>query len=310
MTDTRVSGTRVAFLGLGAMGRPMAHNVLKAGYPLTVWNRTSARANELRAAGARVADSPRAAAEGADVTITVLTDAEATEAVALGDDGLIGGLRAGATYVDMSTVTPEASRRIGAATLARGAQFLDAPVVGTIGPASQGTLTILVGGDDATFAAQRDLLGTMGSTIVHAGPIGQGTWLKLLVNAMLGVSMQAFFEIAALGQRAGFERRWLIEMLASLPVASGALQRKAPSVVARDFAPQFTLDLIHKDFRQLLEAAGELGVASPLATVTYGMLGQARHGGRGGQDYSVAALQAEELANVALPREESGTTVT
>ena len=291
--------TRVAFLGLGAMGLPMARNVLKAGYPLVAWNRTRARAAELRGQGAQVADTPRAAAEGADVVITVLTDAAAAEAVALGDDGLIGGLRAGATYVDMSTVTPETALRLGEAAAARGARFLDAPVVGTIGPAAEGTLTILVGGDAETFEAQRPLLACMGTTILNAGPVGQGTWLKLLVNAMLGISMQAFFEIAALGQRAGFDRRWLIETLAGMPVASAATQGKAPSVVARDFAPRFTLDLIHKDFRQLLEAAGALGVASPLATVTYGMFGQARHSGRGAQDYSVAALLAEELARVA-----------
>ncbi len=291
--------TRVAFLGLGAMGLPMARNVLKAGYPLVAWNRTRARAEELRGQGAQVADSPRAAAEGADVVITMLTDTAAAEAVALGEDGLIGGLRTGATYIDMSTVTPETSRRLGDATAARGARFLDAPVVGTIGPAAEGTLTILVGGDAETFAAQRPLLARMGKTILHAGPVGQGTWLKLLVNALLGISMEAFFEVVALGQRAGFDRRWLIETIAGMPVASAATQRKAASVVARDYAPQFTLDLIHKDFRQLLEAAGELGVASPLATVTYGMFGQARHGGRGSLDYSVASLLAEELARVA-----------
>ena len=298
--------TRVAFLGLGAMGLPMARNVLKAGYPLAAWNRTRSRAEELRGLGAHVADTPRAAAEGADVVITVLTDAVAAEAVALGDDGLIAGLRDSATYIDMSTVTPEVSRRLGEATAARGARFLDAPVVGTIGPAAEGTLTILVGGNAETFEAQRPLLACMGKTILHAGPVGQGTWLKLLVNAMLGISMQAFFEIVALGQRAGFDRTWLIETLASLPVASAAAKGKAPSVVERDFAPRFTLDLIHKDFRQMLEAAGELGVASPLATVTYGMLGQARHSGRGVLDYSVASLLAEELAGVA-PTEDGST---
>ena len=293
--------TRVAFLGLGAMGGPMARNVLKAGYPLTVWNRTRERADELRAAGARVADSPRAAAEGADVAITMLTDAAAAEAVALGPDGLVGGLRAGATFIDMSTVTPEASRRLGAAAGERGARFIDAPVAGTIGPAVEGTLTIFVGGDGETFEAQRALLGRMGTTIVHAGGIGQGTWLKLLVNAMLGIGMQAFFEAVALGQRAGFERQWLIETLAGTAAAPGAAKGKAPTMVARDFEPRFTLDLIHKDFRQLLEAGGELGVASPLATLTYGLFGQARHGGRGALDYSVASLMAEELARVAPP---------
>ena len=297
--------TRVAFLGLGAMGLPMARNVLKAGYPLVAWNRTAARAAVLRPAGARVAETPRAAVEDADVVITMLTDAAAAEAVALGADGLIGGLRAGATYVDMSTVTPETSRRLGDATAARGAHFLDAPVVGTIGPAAEGTLTILVGGDEATFEAQRPLLACMGTTILHAGPVGQGSWLKLLVNAMLGISMQAFFEIVALGQRAGFGRRWLIETLAGLPVSSAAAKGKAPSVIARDFAQKFTLDLIHKDFRQLLEAAGELGVASPLATVTYGMFGQARHSGRGALDYSVASLLAEELA-LGAPTDDAG----
>ena len=152
----------VAFLGLGAMGRPMANNLLKTGYPLVVWNRTAGRADDLVAAGARSANSPRAAAEQADVVITMLTDVSAVEGVAFGADGLLGGLREGAIYVDMSTVTPAMSRRLGAVAAERGARFLDAPVTGTIGQAAEGTLTFIVGGDAAVLDAVRPLLDIIG----------------------------------------------------------------------------------------------------------------------------------------------------
>lgn len=288
----------IAFLGLGAMGRPMAANLLRAGYPLTVWNRTTSRTEPLAAQGADVATSPQAAASGADVVITMLTDVAAVEQVAFGDDGVIAGLGSGTAYVDMSTVTPALSYRLAEAATGRGAAFLEAPVLGTIGPAAEGTLTILVGGDTATLEAVRPLLEVMGSTIIHAGPTGQGTWLKLLANALMGVSMQGFFELLALGQRAGFDRETLAQTFGSLPMASPVMQRKTPPILAGDFSPQFTLDLFNKDLRQLLEAAGALGVDSPMVALAHGLFAQARGDDRGGQDYSVAALAAEERAGV------------
>jgi 3-hydroxyisobutyrate dehydrogenase-like beta-hydroxyacid dehydrogenase len=224
----------IAFLGLGAMGRPMAANLLKAGYPLTVWNRTAARAEPLTAQGATLAASPQAAAADADVVITMLTDVSAVESVAFGSDGLLAGLKAGATYVDMSTVTPELSLRLAAAAGQRGASFLEAPVLGTIGPAADGTLTILAGGDTATLEALRPVLSVMGTTIIHAGPSGQGTWLKLLANALMGVTMQAFFELLAVGQRAGFDRAMLAQTFGALPMSSPVMQRKTPPILAGD----------------------------------------------------------------------------
>lgn len=292
------SKPRIAFLGLGAMGRPMAANLLKAGHPLAVWNRTAARAEPLAELGATAAASPRAAVAEADVAITMLTDAPAVERVAFGEDGLVAGLRSGATYIDMSTVTPSLSARLAEAAGQRGAAFLDAPVLGTIGPAADGTLTILVGGEATTLDAARPILDVMGSTIIHAGEIGRGTWLKLLANALMGVSMQGFFEMMALGQRAGFDRATLAQALGSLPVASPVMQRKTPSILSGDFSPQFTLDLFAKDLRQLLEAAGGLGVDSPMTALTQGLFSQARAETRGGLDYSVAALAAEERAGI------------
>ncbi len=288
----------IAFLGLGAMGRPMAANLLKAGYPLTVWNRSAARAKPLRDQGATVAPTPAAAVVDAAIVVTMLTDVSAVEHVAFGADGLLGGLPDGATLIDMSTVTPALSRRLGAAAAERGAAFLDAPVLGTIGPAADGTLTILAGGPAETLERMRPILGVMGSTIIHAGDAGQGTWLKLLANALMGVSMQAFFELLALGQRAGFDRETLAKTFGALPMSSPVMQRKTPPILAGDFSPQFTLDLFNKDLRQLLEAAGALGVDAPLAALTHGLFAQARGETRGGLDYSVAALAAEERAGI------------
>ena len=222
----------VAFLGLGAMGLRMANNLLKTGDPLVVWNRTAGRADDLVAAGARSANSPRAAAEQADVVITMLTDVSAVEGVAFGADGLLGGLREGAIYVDMSTVTPAMSRRLGAVAAERGARFLDAPVDGNHRTGRQGTLTFIVGGDAAVLDDVRPLLDIMGSTIIHAGSVGQGSWLKLLANALMGVSMQAFFELLALGQRAGFDRETLARTLGGMPSAPPVMQRKTPSILS------------------------------------------------------------------------------
>ncbi|MGE3270238.1 MAG: NAD(P)-dependent oxidoreductase [Chloroflexota bacterium] len=299
MSDqTNSASPSIAFLGLGAMGCPMAANLLKAGYPLTVWNRTTDKAEPLTAQGASLAASPKAAAAGADIVITMLTDVSAVEQVAWGEDGLLAGLKSGALYVDMSTVTPALSLALAASTSKRGASFLEAPVLGTIGPAADGTLTILAGGDAETLEALRPVLSVMGSTIIHAGPSGQGTWLKLLANALMGVTMQAFFELLAVGQRAGFDRAVLAQTFGALPMSSPVMQRKTPPILAGDFSPQFTLDLFNKDLRQLLEAAGALGVDSPMVALAHGLFSQARTGQRGRQDYSVAALAAEERAGI------------
>lgn len=297
-SEVATARPRIAFLGLGAMGRPMAANLLKAGYPLTVWNRTASRAEPLTAQGAALAASPQAAAASAAIVITMLTDVPAVEAVAFGADGLLAGLQAGAAYVDMSTVTPSLSLRLAEVAQARGARFLEAPVLGTIGPAADGTLTILAGGDAATLDALRPVLDVMGSTIIHAGPSGQGTWLKLLANALMGVTMQAFFELLAVGQRAGFDRATLAQTFGALPMSSPVMQRKTPPILAGDFSPQFTLDLFNKDLRQLLEAAGELRVDAPMVALAHGLFSQSRTGERGSLDYSVAALAAEERAGI------------
>ena len=232
----------------------------------------------------------------------MLTDVSAVESVAFGArdgaDGLLAGLTAGATYIDMSTVTPALSLRLAEGAAARGASFLEAPVLGTIGPAADGTLTILAGGDAATLEAMRPVLSVMGSTIIHAGSSGQGTWLKLLANALMGVTMQAFFELLAVGQRAGFDRATLAQTFGALPMSSPVMQRKTPPILAGDFTPQFTLDLFNKDLRQLLEAAGALPVDAPMVALAHGLFSQARTGERGGQDYSVAALAAEERAGI------------
>ncbi|MCC6179738.1 MAG: NAD(P)-dependent oxidoreductase [Chloroflexi bacterium] len=293
-----MSGPLVAFLGLGAMGQPMARNVVKAGFSTVVWNRTPGRADALTTEGARAAGSPGEAVAEADVVMTMLTDAPAVEAVALGPSGFLPSVRTGATYVDMSTVTPSTSHKLAEAAAARGVRFLDAPVLGTIGPAADGTLTIVAGGEAATLDAVRPVLDCMGSRIIHAGPAGMGTWLKLLANVLMATSMQSFFELLALGQRAGFERVALAEMLGGLPVASPAIKARAGTVAAGDFSTRFPLDLMLKDVRQHLEAAGELGVAQPLAALTHGLFTQARTGERGGLDFSVVALAAEEAAGV------------
>ena len=197
------SSSRVAFLGLGAMGAPMATNLLKAGVPLTVWNRTASKTEPLARLGAHVAKSPAHAGAEADAVITMLSAPKDVEQVVGGPDGALDGMKSGSVLIDMSTVSPSTSRKLAGAAVAKGVEFLDAPVVGSKGPATDGTLVILVGGLPQTLQRVRPILAAMGRTIIHAGNVGMGSTLKLATNLMLAHLMAGFAEGVHLLQGAG-----------------------------------------------------------------------------------------------------------
>lgn len=262
-----MSQPTVGLIGLGLMGLPMGHNLLKAGFPLVVWNRTASRADSLVSAGAKRASSPREVGAAADVLITIVSDPPALEEVLWGKDGSDTGafpaLKKGSIYVDSSTVSPALARKIAAASAKAGIRFLDAPVTGGTWGAEKGELVFMIGGEAETLEAARPVLSSMGKKLFHLGPNGAGQTIKLAMNSLLALEVQAFAEALALVQRAGLPGEKLVEVMQSSMARAGILDIKAPSMLNGDFKPSFPLRLMHKDISLALDLANQLGVALP-----------------------------------------------
>jgi 2-hydroxy-3-oxopropionate reductase len=262
------SGSRkIGFIGLGLMGRPMAMNLLKAGHSVTIWNRTAARADELVAAGAVLAKTPRAVAEKSDVLISIVSDPQALESVLWGQegkqDGALGGLKKGSVYIDSSTVSPTLVKKISAACDERGVRFLDAPVTGGDWGAREGNLVFMIGGEAETLKEVEPILGVMGKKWFHLGPNGAGQTIKLAMNAILALEVGAVAEAIGLVTRAGLAGEQLLEVLQASMGRSGLLDLKTPLMLKGDFKPSFPLRLMHKDLGLALDLANQLGVALP-----------------------------------------------
>ncbi len=204
----------IGFIGLGIMGRPMARNLLKAGYPLVVHNRSRAAVDELAAAGARAASSPRDVAGQCDVLITMLPSSPDVEAVALGPDGIIAGARPGLVYADMSTISPLVSQKVGRALEPRGVRMLDAPVSGGEKGAIEGTLSIMVGGDRAVFEQVLPVFQALGRTVTYLGPLGSGGFTKLANQIIVALNLTALAEALTLARKAGLDREATLRALA------------------------------------------------------------------------------------------------
>jgi 3-hydroxyisobutyrate dehydrogenase-like beta-hydroxyacid dehydrogenase len=254
---------RIGFIGLGLMGRPMAMNLLKAGHALTVWNRTPTRAEELVAAGAVLAKSPREVAEASEVLFTIVSDPPALESVLWGQDGALGVLKAGSIYVDSSTISPALVKKISGACQERSVRFLDAPVTGGDWGAREGNLVFMIGGDPATFKEIEPVLSVMGKRFFHLGPNGAGQTIKLAMNAILALEVGAVAEAIGLVTKAGLRGEQLLEVLQSSMGRSGLLDLKTPLMLKGDFKPSFPLRLMHKDLGLALDLANQLGVALP-----------------------------------------------
>ncbi len=258
---------RIGLIGLGLMGRPMGMNLLKAGYTLTVWNRTASRAQELVAAGAKMAKTPREVAAEADILLTIVSDPPALEEVLWGhegkDDGALGGLRAGSIYIDSSTISPALVRKIAAACVERRVRFLDAPVTGGDWGAREGNLVFMIGGDAATLKEVEPILGVMGKKWFHLGPNGAGQTIKLAMNGILALQVGAMAEALALVMRAGLQGEQLVEVMQASMARSGVLDVKSPLMVKGDYKPSFPLRLMHKDLGLMLDLGNQLGVALP-----------------------------------------------
>jgi len=261
--STELSPRKIGVIGLGLMGRPMGMNLLKAGHTLTVWNRTPERAKELVAAGAKQAKTPREAAEASEVLLTMVSDPPALESVLWGPDGALGGLKAGSTYIDSSTVSPALVKKIAQACQERGVKFLDAPVTGGDWGAREGNLVFMIGGEAETLKEMEPVLGVMGKKWFHLGPNGAGQTIKLAMNAILALQVGAMAEALALVQRAGLQGAQLLEVMQASMARSGVLDVKSPLMLKGEYKPSFPLRLMHKDLGLALELANQLGVALP-----------------------------------------------
>ncbi len=242
---------KIAFLGLGQMGAPMATRLLQAGHELTVWNRTPDRAKPLAAAGAIVARSPAEAGVGAAIAITMLATPEALKDVVLGEHGLVRALGPGQMYIDMSTVGPDTVRSI-APRFQRGVAVVDAPVRGSVSQAAEGRLEIFVGAADEDFERARQILASLGS-VGHVGVFGAGAAMKLVANLVLGVSIAAVGEALALGEGLGLGRTPLLNMLEGSPVGP-AVRAKRANTESGHYPPNFKLRHAAKDLRLAIEA--------------------------------------------------------
>lgn len=295
--DQRQGKPSVGVIGMGHMGGAMARRLLGAGYSLSVYDRTTERAQEIGQRGASVALTPKALAAQSDVTLICVTDDEAQRQLTLGPDGALAGVRRGSVVIDLSTVSPGASRHLHQAAREHGAEALDAAVSGSVPQVESGRLVIFVGGEPATYQQHRPLLETLGMSVFHMGPSGMGTTMKLVVNTLLGLGMQALAEAIALGEKAGLEKSLLLDVLEQTSVLTSGQKAKLTNMEREQYPTQFALSLIHKDFRLILDEAYALSAPMPATAVAQQMYAAAMAKGMEA-DFSILVQFMEELAGV------------
>ncbi len=286
----------IGFIGLGIMGRPMARNLLKAGYSLVVHSRSRGPVDEIVKGGATAAGSPKDVAAQCDVLITMLPNSPDVEQVALGSGGIIEGARRGLIVADMSTISPIVSQKVGKALEAKGVAMLDAPVSGGEKGAIDGALSIMVGGDKGVFERVLPIFQAMGKTITLLGPLGFGGFTKLANQIIVAVNLTALAEALTLGKKAGLDRDLLLTALAGGLAGSKCLEQKRPNYVANTYNPGFKIDLHYKDLGLIMESARALGVPLPATAVVQELFNALRVKGRGGLDHSGVITLLEDLA--------------
>jgi 3-hydroxyisobutyrate dehydrogenase-like beta-hydroxyacid dehydrogenase len=297
--------TAIGFIGLGAMGAPMAQRLVNAGHQLTVWNRTRSRCEPLAASGARIAATPADASRAGEIVITMISDSTALRAVTGGAEGALAGLRPRSVLVDMSTVGPDAILDL-AQQVPSGVGLLDAPVLGSVAEARAGSLRIFVGGEEALVSEVRTVLEVLGGP-VHVGPLGHGAAAKLVANSTLFGALCILGEAIALGEGLGLSRDAVFEVLAATPVAAQA-ERRRPAIDDASYPPRFTLALARKDADIILTAAAEAALDLRVAAAARSWLVDADEAGWGALDYTavlaglLGQAQPPAGAGPALPR--------
>ena len=291
---------KVGMIGLGIMGKPMARNLLKAGYDLTVSSYNKA-ADELVAAGAKKA--PNAAiGESCDVVLTMLPNSPQVKEVMLGKDGVAAHMKPGTVFIDMSSINPVASKEIAAALAGRGIEMLDAPVSGGEPKAIDGTLSFMVGGKQEVFDKYKPLLGAMGSSVVRCGEVGAGNTTKLANQIIVACNIQALAEALTLAQKAGVDPQLVFEAIRGGLAGSTVMNAKAPMMIAGDGRPGFKIDLHIKDLNNALDCAHTVGAPVPMTAEVQEVLQWLHNQGEGQHDHSCIARYYEKLTGIEIGR--------
>lgn len=285
---------RVAFLGLGIMGRPMAANLAKAGNEVTVWNRTPGRSVE----GGRAAASPAEAARDAEVVWICVSDTDAVRNVLFGENGVAGGVQPGTVVVDSSTISPSATRDFAARLKEMGAELVDAPVTGSKTGAEAGQLIFIAGGAEQTIERLRPLFAAMGKSVVRMGEVGMGESAKLAMNLQIALTYEGFAEGLILSAKLGVEPQKLLELVQQSMVRSGVVDYKGPFVLRNDFSPNFPLRLMYKDIRLMLEAAREQRIKLPGLETVKDVYEVAMEEGQGDLDYAATLALLQRWAGM------------
>ena len=287
---------KVGFIGLGIMGKPMARNLMEAGYELTVHNRSPEKAEELGEEGANVAATPREVAEKSDVIITMLPDSPQVREVVAGEDGVLEGVKEGSLVVDMSTISPVVTEELAEAVKEKGASMLDAPVSGGDVGAIEGTLSIMVGGDEGDFERARPLFEAMGKTVTHVGPVGAGQVTKAANQIVVALTIEAVSEALVLGSRGGVAPEKILDVLGGGLAGNKLMEVKREKFLSHKFDPGFRSELHHKDLGIALAAGREYGVVLPVTAIVDQMLLSMRRKGWGGEDHSALLRIIEDLS--------------
>ncbi|MCF8029928.1 MAG: NAD(P)-dependent oxidoreductase [Desulfohalobiaceae bacterium] len=286
----------VGFMGMGIMGGAMAANLVRAGYSVTVYNRSRDKCGELEEMGARVADSPAQMARECGTVIAMLTGPQALEEVLFGREGAVAEFGENTLFTNMSSVSPAFSRELAGRLQSSGCRFVDAPVSGSKKPAEEGSLVILAGGESTDVEALRPLFEVMGKKVVHCGPVGQGSMMKMAVNLLLGTMMEGLAEMLNLGRQGGLDTDSLLEVVTSGPLNCGLFQIKESMLREEEYPAQFPLKHMSKDLKFVLDTAYEEGASLPTAHAVSQTYATARNLGHGDQDFA-AVLSALQRLN-------------
>ena len=291
---------QVGFIGLGIMGKPMARNLINAGYSLVVHDHKTAPMEELAAEGAAMGNSSREASEGSEIIITMLPDSANSEDAILGQNGVLEGAPAGATIIDMSSINPLVSQKIAAEAAKHNVEMLDAPVSGGEPGAIAGTLAIMVGGNEEVFQKHEELLQVMGRSVVRVGEVGAGNVVKLANQMIVAANIEVIGEALTLSQKAGIDPQVVFQAIRGGLAGSNALDAKAPMMMERNFRPGFRIRLHQKDLNNAMATARDLGVPVPVTSLLQQMLGALVNDGKGDLDHSAIVNFIEAMAHTEI----------
>ena len=291
---------KVGFVGLGIMGSRMARNLARKGFEVTVWNRTRSRAEPLRAEGIKLAGSPAALGSEVDAFCTCLSDPAAIREVVFGKDGLFAGSKAGQLFIVFSTVSPEFARELEAAATRQGLDFVEAPVTGSKTGAEKGTLLLMVGAKAQALERAQPIFQAVGEKVIHCGPVGAGSQVKLAGNALISMMLEGLCEGMLLTQRAGVDPRRFLEVVQASGFRSPYYDFKGPSILRREFDTHFSIDLMFKDLNLFLESAARHRIPTPSVAAVKETYQLARAQGKGHMDIGAVVTALEDLSGEKL----------